>query len=513
MSRKNGRRRPTLGPHVCAWIERNLVHAEGDYLGQPFKLRTWQKAFLYECYELRPDGSRQYRRVGLGLPKGNGKTELAAAIALAELDGPVVFDGWASKGVPKAKRRSSPDIPVAACSLKQANTLFGAAKTMATHGKLKPRMEAFTNELSRRGTNAHGTLYRVAAVVGANDGGKPSFYVADELHEWEGTRERVHLVLSNGCAKRDGAWELWISTAGANRESMLGRICAHGEQVAEGKIEDPDFLFRWYQADTDLDLDDPAQLEQAVRQANPAAGDFLPIKNILRRYDEIAEHEFRRYYLNQWTSVPEAWMPPEMWDGIEDKGRTIPDGAVVTLGFDGGYNRDSTALVACSASKPYSLQTLGVWERPEGKKDWVVDKAEVFGVLEDALGRWEVISVGVDDTFGRVWSEDFEALAAKDVPVMEWPTRSAARMAPACAQFWGAVKDGTIVHDGDEDLKRHIANCRTKTDRYGPRIVKEHKGSTKKIDAAVAAIVAHDLAVRNPAPPRSIYEDRGVTLI
>src|SRR4051812_9118669 len=82
---------PSLGARVCAWIERYLVHGEGDYLGQPFRLRRWQRALIYRAYELTPEGSRRYSRVLWGFPKGNGKTELAAAVALAELAGPVCF--------------------------------------------------------------------------------------------------------------------------------------------------------------------------------------------------------------------------------------------------------------------------------------------------------------------------------------------------------------------------------------------------------------------------------------
>ena len=61
------------GARVCRWIERHCVLGEGDYFDQPFRLRSWQRRFLYRLYELNPDGSRRYRRALLGLPKGNGK--------------------------------------------------------------------------------------------------------------------------------------------------------------------------------------------------------------------------------------------------------------------------------------------------------------------------------------------------------------------------------------------------------------------------------------------------------
>ncbi|WP_421020534.1 terminase large subunit domain-containing protein, partial [Klebsiella pneumoniae] len=60
-----------------------------------------------------------------------------------------------------------------------------------------------------------GQLYRVAAVAGTNDGKRPTFVAFDETHEWTGNKKRVHLVLSNGIAKRSDCWGLEITTAGA----------------------------------------------------------------------------------------------------------------------------------------------------------------------------------------------------------------------------------------------------------------------------------------------------------
>jgi phage terminase large subunit-like protein len=67
-------------------------------------------------------------------------------------------------------------------------------------------------------------------------------------------------------------------------------------------------------------------------------------------------------------------------------------------------------------------------------------------------------------------------------------------MIPACAKFYDAVVNQRLSHDGDPLLARHISNAVVKTDRLGPRIVKEHRGSPRKIDAAVASIIALDRA-------------------
>src|SRR5688572_7790854 len=82
----------TRGSYVARWIEANCVLGEGDYFGEQFVLRSWQKDFLKRLYALNPDGTKRYRRALLGLPKGNGKTPLAAAITAYELFGPDRID-------------------------------------------------------------------------------------------------------------------------------------------------------------------------------------------------------------------------------------------------------------------------------------------------------------------------------------------------------------------------------------------------------------------------------------
>jgi phage terminase large subunit-like protein len=67
-------------------------------------------------------------------------------------------------------------------------------------------------------------------------------------------------------------------------------------------------------------------------------------------------------------------------------------------------------------------------------------------------------------------------------------------MIPACANFFDAVVEKRITHDGNPLLARHLSNAVVKTDNLGVRIVKENRNSNRRIDAAVAAILAYDRA-------------------
>ena len=109
------------------------------------------------------------------------------------------------------------------------------------------------------------------------------------------------------------------------------------------------------------------------------------------------------------------------------------------------------------------------------------------------------------------WQRSMAAWEEDGLPVVEWGTHQASRMVPATAQFYEAATSELISHDGHPKLAEHFANCAIKIDSRGPRISKDHKNSERHIDAAVAAVIAYDMAVRLSAPaPSSAYEERGI---
>lgn len=65
---------------------------------------------------------------------------------------------------------------------------------------------------------------------------------------------------------------------------------------------------------------------------------------------------------------------------------------------------------------------------------------------------------------------------------------------PATAAFYEAVINGALTHDGSAELSRHMAHAVIKTDARGTRITKDHKKSLRRIDLAVASVMAYDRA-------------------
>lgn len=472
---------PSDGPRVIKWIERNCVFGEGDRFGEPVRLELFQKIFLIWLFEKSPDGRYRYRRALLEVPKGNGKTGLSAWIGAYQL-----------------AHQHSAVIPVAAASYDQAELLFADMRTTVTESPtLREVMIPFEGEIQVK--DGPGRAYKVAAVAGTNDGQRPSTFLADEIHEWINAKERVHLVIANGCSKREGSLIVNTTTPGCDPDTLAGRMHDYGLRVNSGEIVDDEFLFVWWGCPADrYDLSTDEGLLRCVRDANPAADLFLNVRDVAARYHQIPANEWARYHAAIWTVGAQAWLPDGAWDACARTDITIPDGADVCLGFDGSWSEDSTALVVVTIPADGDIPHIdvaGCWEKPpDAGHEWVVDILDVENTIRDACLRWQVREIACDP-YG--YRRSYQTLVDEGLPIVDYP-QSAALMTPATQAFREAVMNVGLTHSGDPRLARHISNAVLKVDSRGQRIAKDHKGSSRKIDLAVAAIMAHDRTAAAP---------------
>jgi phage terminase large subunit-like protein len=251
---------------------------------------------------------------------------------------------------------------------------------------------------------------------------------------------------------------------------------------------DPSFAFAEFAAGAGCDIDD----EAAWKSANPALGDFLHA-DALRALlpPKLREATFRRARLGQWVDMTdEPWLPPGAWDARKAP-VGLSEGDEVVLGFDGSFNGDCTALVAVSVAETPHVEVVAAWERSAADpEDWQVPIVEVEDTIRQACGRWQVREI-VCDPFR--WARTLQVLEGEGLPVEAFP-QSPARMTPATTRFYEAVVNGTLTHAGDQRLGRHIANCVVRVDSRGTRLAKENKHSLRRIDLAVAAVMAHSRA-------------------
>lgn len=464
---------------VVRFFARVLHHAKGRWAGKRFILEPWQEDDLIRPLygTVAPDGRRQYKEALYGIARKNGKSGLAAGLALWHL----TYGG-----------EPGGEVYSLAASRDQARIVYDVARAMvAASPLLAKRIRSYRSVLEDPVT---GSIYRVLSRESRTAHGyNPNFVVVDELHcHPDGD---LYEAMRTASGARAEPLLVSITTAGSDKASFAHRMYERGRAG-----EDKRLLFRWYEAPTGCDLDD-AGARVAANPASWVTDEFLEEQ---RHAAGLSENGFRRLHLNQWTDVTEAWLPFGLWDSRQTI-RPLVDGEEVILGFDGAYSNDSTGLVACTLDG--HLAVVDAWERPAGLAGdgWRVDIAQVEDAVRAACRRFTVLELVCDP---YRWQRSMQAWEAEGIPVIEWPTSSPARMVPATQKFTEAVFDGRLSHDGDPRLARHIGNAVLKTDRLGPRVVKEHKLSSRKIDLAVCAIIAYDRATQPMESSTSVYEER-----
>ncbi|MDP9402121.1 MAG: terminase large subunit [Actinomycetota bacterium] len=487
------------GDEVLEFMSANLVFGPGSYEGMPWRPLEWQADFIRGLYDpRRADGSRIIDRALLLTPKGAGKTELAGAIAVVEL-----------------LLRESAEVVIAAATWHQVGLLKASADGCCSHpnSALASLVEVTEPEIRLRGTTSR--IVRVASDAGSNDGLRPTALVRDEVHEWNTpSRERNHLVLSNGLAKRRGL-QLDISTVGADRETLLGRYDAYCRRVAKGEILDERLLYAsWSAEGLHVDLDTDEGLRSAILAANPSATGpdaFVDVEEVARRFRSVPRPEGKRYFLNIWGDGGSGqWLPEGAWAALEAH-REVHAGTPVYLGFDGSTTSDSTALVAVAEldEGPHAF-LLGVWERPEDAGEWLVPRAEVMACVEAAFQTYDVRMFHPDPWGWWEEAREWSATYGEDRVVL-FKTNHVARFAEACSGCYAALLNRELTHDGSEVLARHLRNAVPREHGYKQTTIgKIHAASPKRIDAAVALVLAwFARSTWVPPAPAPVYRTAG----
>lgn len=452
------------GARAVAFIEKYLKVPRGKGARRRFRVRPWQREIIYGA--LRP-GVRQ----GLAtMPRGQGKTVLCSALATFGL-----FEGV-----------EGAQVIAVASDQRQADILRRtAARMIELSPELSARAQVFQDRIVVPHTDS--VLTALPAEPDALQGWDPTLAVVDELHVVD---ERVWDAVALAAGKRERSLVLAISTAAGDRDSVMWRLVEHGRAGT-----DKQFFYVEYAAPEGCEADD----EDAWKVAMPALGDFCSIDAVRATYRTTREEVFRRYRLNQWVGQVGSWIPFGAWEQRAAPGRIVDPYEPIVAAFDGSISDDSTALIGCSLDG--HLFEIRTWERDE--PGWRVPRAEVSEAVDRLFRTYRCLELACDPYH---WIESIQDWQAKyGDKVVEWPSNSIPRMAPATDALRSAVMEGRVTHDGSENLARHVGNAVVKSASHGDVVVKDRRGSPRKIDAAVCAIIAFDRARWHAANPPKKY--------
>jgi phage terminase large subunit-like protein len=467
------------GPEVVEFIE-NFVTLTKDSVagkvGQSIHLADWQKELLRQSFILNPDGSFKHRTIYWGMGRKNGKSSIAAGVGL-----------WSLFMHDKGGETYS-----CAATKDQARITFNdARKLIEGNSDLSSMTKVYRDAIELPST---GSVWRVLASesFGA-EGLNASCVIFDEIHALPD--RKMWDVMQLSMASRNQPLMIATTTAGqktdsSGQDSTAFSIYQHLKKVASGEIPDPTFFGAWWEAPQEADH----RSEKSWKAANPGYGVLNSKEDFEAMVRRTPESEFRTKRCNQWVSSMNAWLPNGTWQPLSEERELLPDEEII-IGFDGSFNGDCTALVGCTIpkedEKPY-LFMIHTWEKqPEDTDDWRVNTQEVEDKIIQFCSTHTVKEIACDP---YRWQRSMDAMLEMGLPVIEFPSTSPSRMVSACQKFYTSVTEQTMIHDGNPLLERHLTNSVVKIDRLGPRIVKEHRGSPRKIDAAVAAVIAFDRA-------------------
>lgn len=307
-----------------------------DFAGKPFVLRPWQKDEILRPLfgKLKPDGRRQYRECLLMLPRKQAKTQLSSGI------GDYLLLGTGKSGQ---------ETVCAASDRAQASHLFRKSRDMIEADPyLRKLVKVYESAKVIEAKKSSNTLKVVSSDGRRQHGLNPSGLLFDELHTQPNSD--LYDALTSAQATRQEPLNIYISTAGNNRDSLCYRVLERARRIKADPSIDPEFLPILYGAEDGDDWTD----ERTWFKAMPALGDFASLEFIRAEFRKALdsaseESKFKQLFLNLWVGSVAKWLDRAGWDLCGSKPNRFDYGSLkgrpCYAGIDLSEKNDISAFV------------------------------------------------------------------------------------------------------------------------------------------------------------------------
>lgn len=504
---------------AVAFIQ-ELCHTKGTWAGKKFQLLDWQEQIIRDIFgTVKQNGYRQFNTAYIEIPKKNGKSELAAAVALLLLCG----DG---------EQRA--EIYGCAADRNQAKIVYDVAADMVRFcPALEKRVKILESAKKLIYLPTNSTYQVLSADVANKHGFNTHGVIFDELHTQPNRKLYDVMVQGSGDARMQPLYFL-ITTAGNNTESICYEVHQKALDIMSGRKIDPTFYPVIYGAGTDEDWTDP----KVWKKANPSLGETIGLDKVQAACDSAKqnpgeENSFRQLRLNQWVKQSVRWMPMDKWDACAFPVNPEElEGRVCYGGLDLSSTTDLTSFCLVfppeDEYEPYYIlpyfwlpeDTLplrvnrdhvpyDLWERQgfiqttEGNvvhygfiEKFIEKLGEVYNIREIAFDRWGAVQM----------VQNLEGMGFTVVPMGQ----GFASMSPPTKELMKLTLEKRLAHGGHPVLRWNMDNIFIRTDPAG-NIKADKAKSTEKIDGAIACIMALDRAIRcGNDTSESVYDTRGL---
>jgi phage terminase large subunit-like protein len=505
---------PGKAARAIAFFEKVLRHSKGQFKGQLFELLPWQRQIIADVFgTVDEDGFRIIREVYLEVPKKNGKSTLAAGIALLGLLGDC---------------EPGAEVYSAAAAKDQAALVFREACSMVDQSPLlksKLKVLAAVKKIIKRDDPS--AFYAAISADGdVQDGINPHMVVADEIHRWKVEKALgLHDILTKGMIMRRQPLWFGITTAGEEEGSPLAwRYHQKAEMQAKGAIREPSFYGKIFSAG-DLDW----QSREARVLANPShednggpLRDKALVAELAKAQADAAEVQaYKRFHLNLWTQKDDACISAEEWALGAVPRRSLVEQPCY-LGLDLSSTEDLSAMVALFPREDGTADVLPFFWIPAANVDRIVKKTKVQelynwirdGHLETTPGnvidyrhiankiRWarevfDVQGVVFDIAFSRQISIQ---LAEEGMPVVEVNYKPG-KMNEPTREVLRLIKAGALRHENHPVLRAHALSVGLRSNNADEVMFSkpDRARSSKRVDGMAALSVAMYGAIRATA--------------
>ena len=497
----------------------NLKHTKGRWRGVPFDLLPWQEKIIRDIFgTVKENGYRQYNTAYVEIPKKNGKSELAAAIALYMTCGD---SEWGAEvyGCASDRQQASIVFDVAIDMIDQCPALKKRIKPIMSIKRIVYQpTNSFYQVLSAEAYTKHGL--NVHAVI------------FDELHA-QPNRELFDVMTKGSGDARTQPLFFLITTAGTDRNSICFEQHQKAVDILEGRKIDPTFYPVIYGLEDGADWSDEANWYKA----NPSLGHTIDIEKVRNAYlsakeNPAEENIFRQLRLDQWVKQSTRWMPMDKWDMCAF---AVNEDALVGrecyAGLDLSSTSDITAFVLVFPPRndtekyiilpyfwipednlklrvrrdhvPYDVwEKQGILNTTEGN---VIHYGFIENFIEELGKKYHILEIAFDRCGAVKMVQNLEGMGFTVVPFGQ----GYKDMSPATKELMKLTLEERIAHGGNPVLRWMMDNVYVRQDPAG-NIKMDKSKSTEKIDGAVATVMALDRAIRNQGSGGSVYDDRGI---
>jgi phage terminase large subunit-like protein len=485
----------------------SLVITSGSDAGKPLRLRLWQRDIISSIYSVDASGSRAVRTAVVSMGRKNGKSALAAALALVHLVGP------------ESVQRGQ--IVSAASDRAQAALIYKELQAFALASEeIAERLVFRDFNKTVEDTITGSTFSALSSDARKAHGLSPVVAICDEVAQWHG-RELLD-ALRTGQGAHAEPLLLAISTRSPDPDNPLEELLRYGEAGDDATFK----AFVW-----SAPLDSDPWSPETWALANPGLGDFRSLKDVeiqAKQAQKIPslESSFRAYILNEPVAADDRFIGPVEWDACAG---TAEARGPVYAGLD--LSSGANDLTAFSLYWPETgrLDTWGFIPKEvletkshEDRADYRLwaNQSHVVAMPGRAidrawLGAWIAERTAGLDLQGiasdRWGLADLEASWCREgIELVIEPHGTGYRdMSPALRAFEIEVVEARLRHSANPLLRWAISNTVIDSDPAGNRKPAKNR-AIGRIDPAVSAILAVSLASR--APVAAQFDFTGLVL-